>query len=144
MLSWQVVKFCCIQICSRMSLSLLPLESPVFPGSRIGISVPQMCKNQQFSSWHGRLSSAVPLGQWQGLASILHLILCRLLTSVHNVPWPDPFTEPPLPSALPFCTSCNPRFHLHPPLFWHWHPQAPHTARFPSLCFNSLWFCQDH
>lgn len=70
-LPWQMVKFCCGQICSGMSLSLFPLESPVFPGSRIGISVPQMCKNQQFSSWHGRLSRAVPLGQWQGLASIL-------------------------------------------------------------------------
>ncbi|NXT14605.1 DAAM1 protein, partial [Prunella fulvescens] len=46
-----------------------------------------------------------------------HLIPCPLLTPVHNVPWPDPFMEPPLPSALPFCTSCNPHFHLHPPCF---------------------------
>lgn len=70
-LPWQMVKLCCGQICSGMSLSLFPLKSPVFPGSRIGISVPQMCKNQQFSSRHGRLSSAVPSGKWQGLASIL-------------------------------------------------------------------------
>lgn len=71
LLLWQMVKFCCGRICSRMRLSLFPLKSPVFPGSHIGISVPQMCKNQQFSSLHGRLSRAVPLGQQQGLASIL-------------------------------------------------------------------------
>lgn len=68
---WQMVKLCCGQICSGMCLSLFPLKSPVFPGSHIGISVPQMCKNQQLSSRHGRLSSAVPLGQQQGWASIL-------------------------------------------------------------------------
>lgn len=62
-LPWQMVKFRCGQICCGMRLSLFPLKSPVFPGSHIGISVPQMCKNQQFSSQHGKLSSAVPLGQ---------------------------------------------------------------------------------
>lgn len=109
-----MVKFCCGQICSRMRLSLFPLKSPVFPGSHIGISVPQMCKNQQFSSWHGRLSSAVPLGQQQGLASILppHPVSPPHLCAQSQ---PDPFMEPPLPSALPFCASWNPHFHLHPP-----------------------------
>lgn len=63
MLLWPVVKFCCGQICCGMRLSSFPLTSPVFPGTHMGISVPQMCRNQQFSSRHGRLSSAVPLGQ---------------------------------------------------------------------------------
>lgn len=75
-----MVKFCCGQICSGMSLSLFPLESPVFPGSHIGISVPQICKNQRFSSparWAERSSALGPAladsrpDWWRGSASII-------------------------------------------------------------------------